>query len=459
MTDFADDTVTVSNAGKELIALQANVEEHGDPVGGEIVCRDVSGHVRITLEAASEQFGGTAVAIQDGGYLLFATEADGQGHLRAALHSGDPTVNEDGGTLALSASNDPAQAPDGSPGTAIVLNAAQRSLVIRNEAGEPIVTLGSDGTGALVLRNSAGQPTLRLDGTQADLFVGGYQAGGDIRLFAKGANNADTSQASIHLRGSSPGFAMNVDGKPRARLDGVKSDLWLGGHGANGDVALFAQDGDNTTESQATVHIKGAGGEIVLRGGANHEARARLDGTNGDLWLGGNNVNGDLMLFDTTGDNKTSSKATIRLSGKSGDILLRNADCAEDFAVSNSESCQPGTVMVIDDSSLLSPCRHSYDRRVAGVISGASEYGPGVVLDRRPEERGRLPLALVGKVACRVDAGYRPISIGDLLTTSDTPGHAMKADDPTRAPGAVLGKALANLREGFGLIPILVTLQ
>jgi hypothetical protein len=35
----------------------------------------------------------------------------------------------------------------------------------------------------------------------------------------------------------------------------------------------------------------------------------------------------------------------------------------------------------------------------------------------------------------------------------------MKACDPTRAFGAVLGKALKPLRSGQALLPILVTLQ
>jgi len=49
--------------------------------------------------------------------------------------------------------------------------------------------------------------------------------------------------------------------------------------------------------------------------------------------------------------------------------------------------------------------------------------------------------------------------VGDLLTTSPTPGHAMRADDPGRAFGAVLGKALRPLADGQGLVPILVALQ
>jgi hypothetical protein len=70
-----------------------------------------------------------------------------------------------------------------------------------------------------------------------------------------------------------------------------------------------------------------------------------------------------------------------------------------------------------------------------------------------------MPLALLGKVYCRVDAQYAPVEIGDLLTSSPTQGHAMKASDPSLAFGAVIGKALRRQESGRGLIPILITLQ
>lgn len=100
-----------------------------------------------------------------------------------------------------------------------------------------------------------------------------------------------------------------------------------------------------------------------------------------------------------------------------------------------------------------------YDKRVAGVISGAGEYKPGLVLGRQPGPEHRVPLALIGKVYCKVDAQYAHVEIGDLLTTSPTPGHAMKATDSTKAFGAVIGKALRPLESGRSLVPILVALQ
>jgi hypothetical protein len=134
-------------------------------------------------------------------------------------------------------------------------------------------------------------------------------------------------------------------------------------------------------------------------------------------------------------------------------------DVAEDFTLSAEADVEPGTVVVLEEGGEIVASQHPYDRRVAGVVSGAGYYRPGLVLDRRPSEAARRPVALVGKVFCKADASYARIEVGDLMTTSPTAGHAMKASDPTRAFGAVIGKALGRLGDGRGLIPILVALQ
>jgi hypothetical protein len=66
---------------------------------------------------------------------------------------------------------------------------------------------------------------------------------------------------------------------------------------------------------------------------------------------------------------------------------------------------------------------------------------------------------LTGRVYCWADASYAPIEPGDLLTTSDTPGHAMKVTNHKKAQGAIIGKAMTSLKEGKGLVLVLVTLQ
>ena len=60
-------------------------------------------------------------------------------------------------------------------------------------------------------------------------------------------------------------------------------------------------------------------------------------------------------------------------------------------------------------------------------------------------------------MTCNVDAAYGAVWPGDLLVTSPTPGHAMRADTPL--PGTTLGKALESLEEGVGTIKVLVMLR
>jgi hypothetical protein len=149
-----------------------------------------------------------------------------------------------------------------------------------------------------------------------------------------------------------------------------------------------------------------------------------------------------------------------------GDIRLLGADCAEEFDTSGADKVEPGTVMVLSSSEgALEVSSKAYDKRVAGVASGAGGFKPGIVLDKKQlqeesnENKRRMPIALMGKVYCKVDADYSPIEVGDLLTTSPTEGHAMKASDPMKAFGSVIGKALRSLKEGKGLIPILISMQ
>ena len=141
-----------------------------------------------------------------------------------------------------------------------------------------------------------------------------------------------------------------------------------------------------------------------------------------------------------------------------GDIRMTNADCAEEFEVGNAVGVEPGMVMILEPGGRVRPSDGAYDRRVVGVVSGAGDFKPAIVLDKQ-ESGNRWPIALMGKVFCNVDAEYGPIEVGDLLTTSPTAGHAMKVADATRAFGTVLGKALQAWPRGRGSIAILTTLQ
>jgi hypothetical protein len=72
---------------------------------------------------------------------------------------------------------------------------------------------------------------------------------------------------------------------------------------------------------------------------------------------------------------------------------------------------------------------------------------------------GETSVAMTGRVYTRCSVQGGRIRPGDLLTTSDHPGLAMRAGDPDRANGAILGKAMSALDSGTGLVLVLMNLQ
>jgi len=147
--------------------------------------------------------------------------------------------------------------------------------------------------------------------------------------------------------------------------------------------------------------------------------------------------------------------------------ITAGSDIAEPFNVNvkspEAAGVEPGMVVVIDPERVgeLQIAHHAYDRTVAGVISGANGIKAGLTLTQAGSDAdGKHLVALTGRVWgwCDADAGGA-IQAGDLLTTSDTPGHAMKVMNFEKAHGAALGKAMSPLSHGKGLVLILVNLQ
>jgi hypothetical protein len=142
-----------------------------------------------------------------------------------------------------------------------------------------------------------------------------------------------------------------------------------------------------------------------------------------------------------------------------GDIILQNADCAEEFDVDDPRKLSPGTVVCIGPEARLHMSTEAYDRQVAGIVAGADDLRPGIVLGRGATGFPHVQIALLGRAWCKADASGEAIEVGDLLTTAATHGHAMKASDGQRSFGAVIGKALDGLTHDKGLIRVLVALQ
>jgi hypothetical protein len=141
-------------------------------------------------------------------------------------------------------------------------------------------------------------------------------------------------------------------------------------------------------------------------------------------------------------------------------LEITGADLAEKFPTT--ETLEPGTVVEIDPDNpgQLRKAHGAYNKRVAGVVAGANGLSKGIVLGNLEGSENHTPIAMSGRVWVHADATHEAIEPGDLLTTSDTPGHAMKASDPTRAHGTVIGKAMTRLEKGkTGMVLVLVNLQ
>jgi len=139
--------------------------------------------------------------------------------------------------------------------------------------------------------------------------------------------------------------------------------------------------------------------------------------------------------------------------------LGEGLDYAEGFDVSAKDEINAGSVLIIDadNPGKLALSNKSYDTKVAGIVAGGKGLGSGVRLGAGQFD---YDVALAGRVYCKVDATDEAIQAGDLLTTSATPGYAMKVADYMRAQGAILGKAMDSLEKGQkGQILVLVTLQ
>ena len=121
-----------------------------------------------------------------------------------------------------------------------------------------------------------------------------------------------------------------------------------------------------------------------------------------------NHATGGTGIVAAASGNAGVFKGNVSVSGDisvSGDVLLTGGqDCAEQFDLKAFETADPGTVLVIDESGALRQSSTPYDRRVAGVVSGAGDYRPAIVLGQQASAEGCATIALVGKVFCKVDA-------------------------------------------------------
>lgn len=142
-------------------------------------------------------------------------------------------------------------------------------------------------------------------------------------------------------------------------------------------------------------------------------------------------------------------QADLHVNGttKTNILEITGGDVAEARHTTTGNALSPGSVVVFDEyqTGKIRLSDQPYDKKVAGVISGAGAYFAGVCLLQEELEKGAVPVAQVGTVEV---LAVGPVGVGDLLTTSKITGHAMAAKNRKKQVGTIIGKAVGTLKAG-----------
>lgn len=292
---------------------------------------------------------------------------------------------------------------------------------------------------------------------------------------------------------SNPGFGIDT----RAGNAGLYTDNLAGDTSGNQspnpeDNPDIILGGEYATDSSGSTATDTFGGPGVISsdpelGGSDIHLRS-----NDEIWLYKDWDSGDSSEFRIYDNGTDDQQLVLNNAGDlsiDGSYSSGGADYAELIDVEGNDETgyEPGDVLVISDAQDRAVERSSSARstRVIGVYSTQ----PGVLGGAgTPEEQaarraeaaeaagiedpqslteaqrqkiktsdGMVEVAIAGIVPVKVSAENGAIQRGDLLTTSSTPGHAMKATDPQL--GTIVGKAMGELDSGTGTIEMLVMLQ
>ncbi|NND34874.1 MAG: hypothetical protein HKN76_19970 [Saprospiraceae bacterium] len=320
--------------------------------------------------------------------------------------------------------------------------------------------------------------------------------------------NQDLFEVNVNA-GINP-FRVRTDGTTRLRIfeNGAMTLLGNWGNPQAGELRINGYTGIRVDDPLSPLHVKGGGrftdeinnGNIILSpntGGLVFGPFMTMDNVDGEqtLLIGAGSVFADFGIMQLS---NSSGDVTVQLTGEhingsheAGIIELKSggttkimldanyndsgisrtttdeleirggSDLSENFDL-NGDKIRPGMLVSIDPEheGKLKLTSKSYDRQIAGVVSGANSIRTGILMGQEGSVAdGEFPVALVGRVYVLANGESGNISPGDLLTSSSTPGYAMKARSLRKAQGAIIGKAMTSLDQDSGLILVLVNLQ
>jgi hypothetical protein len=189
-----------------------------------------------------------------------------------------------------------------------------------------------------------------------------------------------------------------------------------------------------TNPTLRLINFQANTGLCMYASNASSWATARLDqgGAGEVIWMRkptagnfivANNGTSDLFWVDSNGTTHTKVLE-----------ILGGADLSERFDVAGASELVPGTVVSIDAAheGKLLVSSEPYDRRVAGIVSGAGGVQPGMLMGHDGTWRAVPSDRSAGPCLLSRDREQRP-DRAVTCSTSPKPGYAMRVDDPARA--------------------------
>jgi hypothetical protein len=190
----------------------------------------------------------------------------------------------------------------------------------------------------------------------------------------------------------------------------------------------------------------GTGTSSNLKGRLNQDGDWSIDG---DVFTGGADL---AEYYPIAGAVEPGDVVAFR----GGGLVIERATAGPATRLAGIVSSDPGLVLGVtytdEDETGVSPEDLFAD--TGRMLTTAAGHDVDRAILHEIAVDARAPLALTGRVPCKVTASNGAIAAGDLLTVSALPGHAMKA---TRA-GAVIGTALEPSDAGEGTIVVLANL-
>ncbi len=356
--------------------------------------------------------------------------------------------------------------PQGSPDNTMFmeLERGNDKLIQIRGNGDLVLNKGAKIIGTA---NGLNSTDIELNGGDVKLFGGGLEvysqnfkfgefsasiSGGYINLF----NSSEIR--TVYLNGSGGGGGSltlsNPSGTNTALLTSTSTAV-------GGRMVLYNSSGDSRAIIEANPVSRG--GRITLNNESSTSTailEANSSGNGGKLSLKSNDQSSEIIL---SANHSGTDKSRITVD----EIMLTGgADLAEYFDVLTDDGAnqmiEPGTIVSIHPEfpGKLQKTNQAYDRKVAGIVSGANGIDPGMVMSQDNSiASGDHPVALTGRVYVKATDINGKIKPGDFLTSSAKAGYAMKATNTKKAKGAIIGKAMTSLDDSEGYVLVLISMQ